>query len=332
MRRGGLLARSQGFVHAAPVCDFADAVLAGLSKPQKAIPSQFLYDARGSELFEEITTLSEYYPTRTETAILAAHAAEMVNGPGPKGLGADGVLVEFGSGSSVKTELLLSQVGPGVVYVPLDVSESALDDAVVRLSTRFPALDVRPVVGDFSQPIRLPQDLMARSAVGFFPGSTIGNFGPADAVRLLRSFGRGLPDDARLIIGVDLKKEARKLVAAYNDRKGVTAAFNLNLLARINRELDGDIDIASFCHEAIYDPRAGRIEMHLVSAFAQEIQVLGRRFRFKERESIHTENSYKYTVEQFREMARAARWQPARLWTDANMDFSVHELFGFESG
>ena len=327
MRRGGMLARSQGFVHAAPVCDFADAVLAGLSKPQKAIPSQFLYDARGSELFEEITSLSEYYPTRTETAILASHAAEMV-----KGLGPDGVLVEFGSGSSVKTELLLSQVGPGVVYVPLDVSESALDEAVVRLSARFPALDVRPVVGDFSHPIRLPQNLMTRSAVGFFPGSTIGNFGPADAVRLLRSFGRGLPDDARLIIGVDLKKEARKLVAAYNDRKGVTAAFNLNLLARINRELDGDIDIASFRHEAIYDPRAGRIEMHLVSEVAQEIQVLGRRFRFKERESIHTENSYKYTVEQFREMARAARWQPGRLWADANMDFSVHELFGFESG
>lgn len=327
MRRGGMSARKLGAVHAVPVDDFADAVLAGLSKPQKAISSQFLYDARGSALFEEITRLPEYYPTRTETAILSACAAEMV-----EGLGADGVLVEFGSGSSVKTELLLSQLTPHVIYVPVDVSESALVEAAERLSARFPQVDVRPVVGDFSHPIQLPQDLKRRPAVGFFPGSTIGNFGPAEAVRLLRSFGRGLPDASRFIIGVDLKKEARRLVAAYNDAEGATAAFNLNLLVRINRELDGDFDLESFRHEAIYDPRAGRIEMHLVSDVAQDVRVLGRPFRFKAGESIHTENSYKYTTDQFREMASAAGWQAGRLWTDANADFSVHELFGFGRG
>ncbi|AHB48322.1 methyltransferase [Hyphomicrobium nitrativorans NL23] len=327
MRRGGVQTRHQGAVHAAPADDFADAVLAGLSKPQKAISSQFLYDARGSALFEEITGLPEYYPTRTETAILSAYAAEMVDG-----LGADGVLVEFGSGSSVKTEFLLSQLRPGVVYVPVDVSESALYEAAQRLSARFPTLDVRPVAGNFSHPIRLPEDLKARPAIGFFPGSTIGNFGPPDAVRLLRSFGRALPDVSRFIIGVDLKKEARRLVAAYNDREGVTAAFNLNLLVRINRELAGDFDVESFRHEAIYDPRAGRIEMHLVSDVTQDVHVLGCRFRFKAGESIHTENSYKYTAEQFREMAGAAGWHVGRLWTDANTDFSVHELFGFGKG
>ena len=326
MRRGGMLARQQGATPT-PDTEFADAVIAGLSKPQKAISSRFLYDARGSALFEEITTLPEYYPTRTETAILAAHAAEMVDG-----LKTRDVLVEFGSGSSVKTELLLSRSPAGVVYVPVDVSESALNDAAVRLSSRFPKLDVRPVVGDFSHPIRLPEDLKARPNLGFFPGSTIGNFGPMEAVRLLRSFGRGLAGGSRLIVGVDLKKEARTLVAAYNDSRGVTAAFNLNLLARINRELDGDIDLDGFRHEAIYDPRAGRIEMHLVSEAAQDIRVLGRRFRFAAGESIHTENSYKYTIAQFRETARAAGWQPGRLWTDADMHFSVHELCAFGGG
>lgn len=326
MRRGGVLARHQGG-SGTPDTDFADAVLAGLSKPQKAISSRFLYDARGSELFEEITTLPEYYPTRTETAILAAHAAEMV-----EGFGASDVLVEFGSGSSVKTELLLARLPSGAVYVPVDVSESALNEAAQRLSARFPALDVRPLVGDFSHPILLPQDLRTRRKLGFFPGSTIGNFGPTDAVRLLRSFGLGLSGASRLIVGVDLKKEARKLVAAYNDSRGVTAAFNLNLLARINRALEADIDLDSFRHEAIYDPRAGRIEMHLVSEIAQDIQVLGRRFRFKAGESIHTENSYKYTIDQFRETARAAGWQAGRLWTDADRQFSVHELSAFGAG
>lgn len=303
---------------------FAHAVTAGLSKSRKAIPSRFLYDARGSALFEEITTLAEYYPTRTETAILSAHAAEMV-----AGLGESGVLVEFGSGSSVKTELLLSHAPPGIVYVPVDVSEAALDAAAQRLSQRFPRLDVRPVIGDFSQAFALPPDLAGRPSLGFFPGSTIGNFGPEGAIALLRSFGQGLSEASRLIVGVDLKKEARKLVAAYNDSRGVTAAFNLNLLARINRELGAGIDLDSFRHEAIYDPRMGRVEMHLVSEVAQDIRVLGHQFRFTAQERIHTENSYKYTVEEFREMARAAGWQPARLWMDADENFSVHELSGF---
>lgn len=304
---------------------FAEAVIAGLSKPRKALPSRFLYDARGSALFEEITTLAEYYPTRTEAAILSAHAGEMV-----EGLGSNGVLVEFGSGSSLKTELLLSRAPPGIVYVPVDVSEAALDEAAARLSRRFPGLDVRPVIGDFSQSFALPPDLGGRPSLGFFPGSTIGNFGPEGAVALLRSFGRGLSETSRLIVGVDLKKEARRLVAAYNDSRGVTAAFNLNLLARINRELGADIDLGGFRHEAIYDPRVGRVEMHLVSTVAQEVRVLGRRVRFRAGERIHTENSYKYTIEEFREMARVAGWQPGRLWMDAEENFSVHELCGFQ--
>ena len=306
---------------------FAAAVIAGFSKRQKTLPSRFFYDARGSALFEEITRLAEYYPARTEAAILSAHAAEMV-----EGLGVRGVIVEFGSGSSLKTELLLSRSSPGIAYVPVDVSEAALDEAVRRLSRRFPRLDVRPVVGDFSQTFALPPDLEDRPSLGFFPGSTIGNFGPEGAVALLRAFGRGLSAASRLIVGVDLKKEARTLVAAYNDSRGVTAAFNLNLLARINRELGAEIDLGSFRHEALYDPRAGRVEMHLVSRVAQEVRVLGRRFRFRAEESIHTENSYKYTVDEFREMARVAGWQPGRLWTDAKGNFSVHELSGFRGG
>lgn len=306
---------------------FADAVLRGLSRSQKTIPSRFLYDARGSALFEDITRLSEYYPTRTEMRILSDHAAEMVDGLGPRG-----VLVEFGSGSSLKTELLLAHAAPGIAYMPVDVSEAALEDAVARLSGRFPKLDVRPVVGDFSQPITLPKDLKGRATTGFFPGSTIGNFVPRDAVALLRAFGLGLSGASRLIVGADLKKEARTLVTAYNDSKGVTAAFNLNLLRRMNRELGADFDLGTFRHVALYDPHAGRIEMHLESTVAQEVKVLGRRFRFAAGDSIHTENSHKFTIGEFRRLAVAAGWQAGRLWTDPDRHFSVHELHGFDAG
>jgi dimethylhistidine N-methyltransferase len=301
--------------------DLAVAVVDGLSRTRKTLPCRLFYDARGSELFEEITRLPEYYPTRTESAILSAHASEMAeNIPG------NGVLVEFGSGSSRKTEILLAQLPAGAAYVPVDVSESALDDAARRLAHRFPALDVRPVVGDFSYPVAIPSDLAARPSTGFFPGSTIGNLTPAEAVRLLRVFKATLSAGGRLIIGIDLKKDARKLVLAYNDSTGVTAAFNLNILARINRELDSAIDLSRFRHEAIYDPREGRIEMHLISTADQSVMISGRRFHFGAGESIHTENSYKYSVEQFRDVARAAGWTPARVWTDEDRQFSVHEL------
>jgi len=210
--------------------EFAQAVIEGLSKAQKSLPCRYFYDARGSALFEEITRLPEYYPTRTEAGILKAHAAEMVDT-----IGEGELLVEFGSGSSLKTEILLDRISASIAYVPIDVSEAALIDAEARLADRYAALDVRPIVADFSQPIALPDDLAARRKTGFFPGSTIGNLSPKEAEGLLTVFGQALGEGGRLISGVDLKKDPRNLVRAYNDAAGVTASFNLNLLRRINR-------------------------------------------------------------------------------------------------
>jgi dimethylhistidine N-methyltransferase len=301
--------------------DFAAAVLDGLSRPHKSLPCRFFYDARGSELFEAITRLPEYYPTRTETSILEAHAAAMAEAV-PDG----GVLVEFGSGSSLKTEILLRHLPRLAAYVCVDVSECALVAARDRLVERFPALDVRPIVGDFARPTALPADLAGRGRTGFFPGSTIGNLTPDEAVGLLQTFRATLAPGGRLIVGADLKKDARALVTAYNDARGVTAAFNLNLLARINRELGGTFDLAAFEHEAVYNPREGRIEMYLKSTCRQWAGVLDRRFCFAAGERIHTENSYKYTVPQFQDLARAAGWQSRRVWTDRDNLFSVHGL------
>ncbi len=300
---------------------FASAVLDGLAKPTKTLPCRFFYDARGSELFEEITRLPEYYPTRTEAAILEANAAEIVGGV-PDG----GVLVEFGSGSSLKTEILLRQLPRLGAYVSIDVSDSALKDATARLAGHFPSLDLRPIVGDFSYPVALPPDLAGRHKTGFFPGSTIGNLTPAEAGRLLQVFRGVLSPGGCLIVGVDLKKDARRLVLAYNDAAGVTAAFNLNLLVRINRELGGTFDLDAFRHDAIYNPREGRIEMHLESMRDQEVRIAGRRIRFRAGERIHTENSYKYSIGQFQELARSVDWQPHRVWIDNDSLFSVHQL------
>jgi dimethylhistidine N-methyltransferase len=301
--------------------DFALAVLDGLSQPAKSLPCRFFYDARGSALFEEITRLPEYYPTRTETAILEANAADMAGA-----VANGGVLVEFGSGSSTKTEILLRRLPKLRAYVAIDVSQSALSDAAARLRSNFPTLDVRTIVADFSYPVALPQDLGHTPKTGFFPGSTIGNLTPAEAGGLLRVFRGVLSAGGKLIVGVDLKKDPRRLVLAYNDAAGVTAEFNLNLLRRINRELGGTFDVDAFRHEAVYNPREGRIEMHLESRREQEARVAGRRFRFRAGERIHTENSYKYAVSQFQELARAADWDPHRVWTDAESLFSVHEL------
>lgn len=306
-----------------PEQDFAESVLKGLSAPRKNLPCCFFYDARGSALFEEITRLQDYYPTRAEIAILEKHAGEMAGV-----LSQSSMLVEFGSGSSCKTEILLKNLRNLTAYVPVDVSETALADAKRRLLDRFPGLAVRPVVADFTRPFEFPADAAKMRKLGFFPGSTIGNFSPADAISLLGRMREMLSPQARLIIGVDLKKDARTLVRAYNDEDGVTAAFNLNLLARINRELEGSFDLDGFRHEAIYDPREGRVEMHLVSRRHQAACVQGRWFRFQPGETIHTENSYKYTVGQFQGLARAAGWQPGRFWLDANKLFSVHELIG----
>jgi dimethylhistidine N-methyltransferase len=301
--------------------EFVEAVIDGLSSSPKTLPCRYFYDARGSELFEAITDLPEYYPTRTETAILAAHSSDIADRV-PDGA----ILVEFGSGSSRKTELLLAEMLDLAAYVPIDVSDSALAGAKQRLERRFPALHVHPILGNFNDEVAYPFDLRSRPKVGFFPGSTIGNLTRAEATDLLAGMARALGPDGRLIIGVDLKKDPHTLVAAYNDAAGVTAAFNLNLLTRINRELRATFDLTQFRHEAVYNPREGRIEMYLVSERAQQAGVIGRTFSFAKGERIHTENSHKYGIDEFQSLAREAGWQPEQVWTDNDSLFSVHEL------
>ncbi len=300
---------------------FARTALAGLGRAQKTLPCEYFYDARGSALFEEITALPEYYPTRTEVAILEDCVAAIVAGT-PAGT----VLIEFGSGSSRKTEILLQALDKLAAYVPVDVSASALDDARQRLARRFPALRVHPVVGDFRADLALPDDLAARPRLGFFPGSTVGNFQPDDAVALLARMAGVLGPGARLIIGVDLRKPAATLLPAYDDAAGVTAAFNKNLLARANRELGADFDLDAFAHQAVFNDEFSRVEMHLVSQRAQTVTLLGQRFGFRAGETIHTENSHKYALADVARLAGAAGWRPSRVWTDAAALFSVHEF------
>jgi dimethylhistidine N-methyltransferase len=301
--------------------EFAAAVIEGLSQAQKSLPCRYFYDARGSELFEEITDLDEYYPTRTELAILREHAGELARRVAP-----GGVLVEFGSGSSRKTEILLDAMPDLAAYVAIDVSESALEGARERLAARYPNLRVITRVGDFRMPLDLPTELADAPRLGFFPGSTIGNLVREEAVGLMRDMASTLGAQARLVIGVDLRKDVARLLAAYDDAKGVTAAFNLNLLTRINRELGADFDLSGFAHEAHFDPDESRIEMRLVSLWPQQVRILGRSFRFAPQERIHTENSHKYTVEDFLALARRAGWSPVALWRDPAHLFSVHEL------
>lgn len=296
-------------------------LLDGLSQPQKSLPCSFFYDARGSALFEEITAQPEYYPTRVETGILAARA-EDIAAHAPPGC----LLVEFGSGSSRKTEILLEALPNLAAYVPIDVSPSALGEACARLGSRFPALRVLPTVGDFSATLALPSSLLKRPRLGFFPGSTIGNFAPTAACELLGSMARTLGPGARLVIGVDLVKDSTRLVSAYNDAAGLTAKFNLNLLVRLNREMAATFDVGQFTHSAIYNEAEGRIEMYLVSLTEQVVEIGGHRVRFAENERIHTENSYKYTIARFQALAARASWHPRQAWTDAEDLFSVHEL------
>ncbi|MFM1813949.1 MAG: Histidine N-alpha-methyltransferase [Pseudomonadota bacterium] len=296
-------------------------VLKGLSSPKKSIPSRWLYDARGSELFEEITVLEEYYPTRTERSILEACAPEIAART-PSG----STLIEFGSGSSIKTEILLASLDKLAGYVPIDISEPALVDAVSRIQRRFPDLDVEPLVADFCDPVELPPHLADQPRIGFFPGSTIGNLQPDDAAILLERFAENLRSGGRLIIGVDLQKDVARLEAAYDDSEGVTAEFNLNLLRRLNRELDANFKLTGFKHRAVYNDREHRIEMHLVSRSAQSVSLLGKTFRFAAGETIHTENSYKYTVSGFKALAARAGWNHVQTWMDEKKLFSVHEL------
>lgn len=301
--------------------DFAASVLDGLSRPSKSLPCRFFYDSVGSALFEEITRQPEYYLTRAEIEILEANAPQMLGGEF-----SGGILVEFGSGSSIKTEILIRLMPRLRAYVPIDISESALSEAKRRLRSRFPWLDVRPILGDFSHPVALPPEFGRLPKLGFFPGSTIGNFTPAAAAQMLRMMRLTLSSGGRLLIGVDLKKDACKLVRAYNDARGFTAAFNLNLLARINRELGGTFDLNAFRHRAIYEPLEGRITMHLLSTKEQAVEFDGARIQFGQGETVHTESAYKYTVDEFQRVSRSAGWLPRRVWTDVANLFSVHEL------
>jgi len=303
-------------------------VLEGLDDDQKHVPSIWLYDRRGSELFEQITEVAEYYPTRTETRLLAALAPQLESE-----VGGVHTLVEIGSGSSRKTRLLLSAMHSLQRYVPVDISADFLHDAAAGLVRDFPHLAVQPVVADFTAPFSLPEagagaprDDSAGN-LGFFPGSTIGNFTPDAAVALMAQLGRTLGPRSRLLIGVDTTQDPALLIPAYDDAAGVTAEFNLNLLARINRELDGDFDHRDFQHVARHDPQHGRIEMHLLSRRAQEVHVRGRTFTFAEGETIHTENCYKYSPSQFLHMAHAAHWRCERSWQDGGRTgFAVYLL------
>ena len=300
---------------------FLNDVFDGLSKPQKTLPAKYFYDAAGSDLFEAITRLPEYYPTRTELGILDAAGPEIA-ALLPRGC----ALVEFGSGSTVKLRRLLRHLPDLAAYVPVDVSETFLLSQAALLRSDFPDLKVEPVAADFTRPFLLPSDLAGAPKAGFFPGSTIGNFEPEEAATLLASFGRILGPGAGLIVGVDLVKRHEVLEAAYDDAAGVTGRFNLNLLTRMNRELGADFEPSRFRHRALFDPAASRVEMHLVSRQAQNVRVAGRSFGFAEGESIHTENSYKYTPDGFRALAARAGWSPAALWTDPAGLFSVHAL------
>ena len=290
-------------------------MIAGLSRPQKALPPKYFYDDTGSRLFERICRLPEYYLTRAELALTRLHLASIARFAGKRC-----ELIEYGSGESLKTRLLIRALRPAA-YLPVDISEAALRGAKQRLSREFPWLEIIPVNGDFSRPIRLPQQRAAR--VVYFPGSTIGNLTPEEAHAFL-SMTRG--QAGRMLVGVDLRKDANVLHAAYNDSRGVTAAFNLNLLARINRELGANFDLKRFAHYAFYNAAAGRIEMHLVSLKKQAVVIAGHRFGFEPGESIHTENSYKYSTEGFRALAAQAGFSVHKTWTDRRELFALHAL------
>ena len=307
----------------APVADsaFARDVIVGLRARPKQLPPKYFYDEAGSLLFEQITEQPEYYPTRCELAILRQYAGEIA-----ALLPEQAALVEFGSGSSRKARILLDAARAIEAYVPVDISSTLLTSEAAQLRRDYPRLAVLPVSADFSQPFRLPQSLAGLSRVGFFPGSTIGNFEQHQASAFLHHAADILGEGAMLIVGVDLVKDARTLNAAYNDAAGITAKFNLNLLKRINRELDGDFDLAGFCHQAFYNSERRRIEMHLASRHRQQVSVCGRLIDFRGGETIHTENSYKYSIESFGALARGSGWTPVAVWTDADGYFSVQVL------
>lgn len=311
------------FVDLHPAADrFLDDVLAGLASAPKSLSPKYFYDARGSGLFEAICELPEYYPTRTELALMREHVDAMA-----AGLGANCLLIEFGSGAGTKTEILLQAMRPAA-YVAVDISAAALHAAAARHAVRFPDIPAIAVCADYMLPLEIPglSDYASSRRVIYFPGSTIGNLMPHEALTFLRDARRLAGPGGAMLVGVDLKKDPAILNAAYNDAQGVTAEFNMNLLRRINRELGADFDLAHFRHVAFYDAVAGRIEMHLESLLAQSVAVAGRAFEFAAGERMHTENSCKYAVEEFRQLAQAAGFQSHRVWSDRQQYFAVHLL------
>ena len=298
---------------------FLGEALAGLTDPQKALSPKWLYDARGSSLYELICELPEYYPARTEFAILEANAEHIAEAVGPRAL-----VFEFGAGNARKTERLLSALDAPVAYLPVDISREALLRACAAIGARLPELEVRPVVGDFMNGVELPDEhLAAARRLSFFPGSTIGNFDPPDAVALLRKMGREAGRGGALLIGVDGPKDRMTLERAYDDAEGVTAAFNVNLLARMNRELGANFALGAFRHRAIWNERLSRVEMHLVSLRDQVVELAGRTIGFRAGESIHTESAYKWEPRAFDALAAIAGWRHVRSWTDERAWFSL---------
>lgn len=300
--------------------DLASDLLAGFARPQKSIPPKYFYDAEGSRLFDAITELPEYYPTRTETAMLKRYADDIADKAGTGHL-----LVEPGSGSCTKARILFGGLQP-VAYVPMDISRDHLRMAAENVAVEYPWLEVHASCTDFTQLMTLPPSSPEGRRLAFFPGSSIGNFDPDAAVGFLKMIADMVGEGGQLLIGVDLKKETAILEAAYNDSQDVTAAFNRNLLVRINRELGADFDLAQWQHKAFYNEVAGRIEMHLVSRTGQQVNLLGQVFHFAEGETIHTENSYKYSLEEFRSLAEKAGFTSDTVWTDDNHLFSLHLL------
>lgn len=297
---------------------FSRDVLQGLSKTQKEIPSKYFYDERGSELFEQICGLDEYYPTGCEVEIMQHNLEEIADV-----LGGGVQLIELGSGSSMKTRLLLKQCKNLAMYVPVDISDDFLQEVGAGLRNEFPDHDIRPVVADYTSKFDLPENGQISKKVVYYPGSTIGNFTKRRAHKFLNSIGGNLSAGDGLLIGVDLKKDPDLLKKAYNDSEGVTAAFNKNLLARINRELGANFSIDRFKHVAFYNCEEGRIEMHLESLEGQSVTVAGQKFWFEKGETIHTENSHKYKIDEFEELA-GDHFSRLKTWTDSRNYFSVH--------
>lgn len=306
-----------------PATDTLEAeILRGLQMPTKTLPTKLFYDRRGSELFDEITHLDEYYPTRTETAILQRHIDEI-----SRCIGSSAVLIEYGSGSSQKTRILLDNLIDPAAYVPIDISAEHLSHAVEKLRIRYPQLDVLPVTADYMQTIELPVSNSDSSRrVVFFPGSTIGNFQPDEALAFLRRVADTCGHNGGLLIGVDLKKDPVILHRAYNDSLGITAEFNLNILAHLNREFATGFQLDQFRHYAYYNAPEGRIEMHLVNLADQRIHWQDQHINLRQGESIWTESSYKYTIEEFIDLSARAGFSAIKSWTDEEKLFSVHFL------